>query len=954
MAEYLTGRTRRLIVTGRWQSPIQAVWQCTHEWPVSPNRYATVSESWLETIQIRALGMKVEYWPEGGFGSFPADSMCSVTLTGQYKVNQRITMGEGLSFETVDSGDFTADYPVGDDEVFNLDPAADYTFWADVEEWFEVTDPIGDSDSDGFPNYGGDAVKDGLTGRSVRFFERLQPGGEMGVSVTGLVPLELTRRILSADVSEFGEVVHALDRRGSIHVENATSILTISGIFGDLEVEPDYFKSTSTSTFDATDGFELQLTKGLNESGESYGYCYGTPESEFRWRCAIFAGGEKLEEPFSIEIERKAGTTDFIEVKGTADELWTQSSWEAFCVLDGVAQDSESFNNRCPIRHWLTGESLYANGDQSSDWRMQFRGRKWTAFSVEHLREIVLDDGESLEEWTGDAVVLSLADGAVQVAASEGGSVTREIIPAIVSESYRYLEIRARSLVNDDAPVTISIGGKSWIRSTSDAEVWVTWQLDLCQPETTWIEIDDKDSRFPLDEFGEVEDSENWGVSQIEQIDLFNLLVGETYQIDWIKLVRAGDARLSFLPAFREFRLRQVDESDEVKTGGWSEVDGRIADLPGMRRVGTTYSWDSIADFENSISDLGGWVISAGTAPSDGYHSNALESELLWGAAVLGGEGELSNGVDLVCSSETDILSQALWDSVEVYPGAGDVWSPVGELGSQTALYSGKTLRAQTWGLVLRDSGPRVGANAQLIADDELRGEDLTDNRGWFITKLPGGLEGLDHFIKSGSLSSEVFEPTTRWRHRRVFRELNAAGGVSYDWHLAGIAVRAMITSEGISLAFKDNGPDASYRNQQLDFEANSLAIRWDLGREMNLILVTQHDGQIQERTSTDLGETWSMAETLAVGEVKFPALAVHPDGRRFVYWLEDDSVNGVIRDRSGAVLQTVTAARTGVSEVGLSVGTLDQSGGLVSIELITVEDDSVISSLSTDGETFI
>ncbi|QYK54410.1 MAG: hypothetical protein KF824_05805 [Fimbriimonadaceae bacterium] len=952
MAEYLSGRSRRIIVTGRWQSPIRVEWRCTREWPVAPNRYATFSEAWPESIEVRALGMKVEYWPSSGFGSFPADNACTVTLTGQYTVNQRITLGEGLSFETTDSDSNTTNYTVGDEEIFDFDPQADYSFWADVEEWFEVIDPIEDSDADGFPNCGGDAVKDGISGRSIRFFERLQMDGEMGVSVTGLAPLTLTRTILSGDVSEFGEVDHSLDRRGSIHAENATALLSITGTAAGLDVEPNYMRSTSTASFDATTGFDLELTKGLNESGESYGFCWGVPDIKFKWQGAIFAGSDQLEEPFQIEFERRFGSTDLIDISGSATEEWSQKAFEAFCVLDGSSQDSVSFDNRTPIRHWLTGESLAENRDQVDDWRMQFRGRKWTAFTVEHAEETVLDDGDSLAGWSGENVELSL-DESVRIAVEEGGIAIRTFTPPVASEAYRYLEIEARSLTTEQAPATITIGSKSWIRKTGDAEDWVTWTIDLCQPGTTWVDIDEKESRYPLDEFGEVTDSEHWGVSLIKQIEFSNLLGGETYEIRKIALVRKGEAKLSFLPAFRQFRLRQQEETDELKVGVWSEVDGRIADLPSMRKTGATYSWVSISDLTESLSGLGGWIITPGTLPSDGYHTNGLEAELAWGAGVIADDGSLLNGVDLLCTDAKGIFAQALWDSVEVYPGAGDVWFSSGEFGAETELFSAKILRSQSWGLILGESAPRSGALVQLLLDDELRGEDTTNARGWFTTGLPGGLEGSDHFVKRAGTSTDDFSPITRWRHRWVLHELSVAGSVSYDWHLAGLAARASVTGSGIELAIKNNGFSAEYSHRLLEYVASSLAIRWDLGRELKLILVTEEEGQIKERTSLDLGENWGMAETLATGNVRYPALTIHPDGRRFVYWIEDGAVNGVIRDRSGAVLQSVTEARIDVEESGLAVGTLDQTGGNLAIELITIEGDSVVISLSSDGVEF-
>ncbi|MFM9871992.1 MAG: hypothetical protein ACKVQS_00845 [Fimbriimonadaceae bacterium] len=950
MSFHRSGRTRRLIVEGSWQSPMRVEYRCTREWPEFPNRYATISEKWPEFIEVRSLGMAVKYSALSNFGSWPANTTCTNTTTDFYPISQTVILGEGLSYELSSSGTASFSYSVADMSVFNLDPAAEFTIWADVEEWFEVINPIADSDADGFPDFGGTAVADSITGRGIRFFERLVVDGEIGVSVGGLVPLSLTQVVTQAISDELGDIDYAIDRRGSIFTENDTADLLIPATIAGLEVSSDYFQSTVNSNFDARSGYELILTKGINESEFSYGFSRAVPETEFRWRGDFGVGTAILTDSYDVIFERRLGGSDVLAVSGSRIDGWSQRAWVGFATLDGTTMPSLSFDDRSKIRHWIDPDSMVINGDEAADWRMQFRGKEWLAFTSSHPAMVLLDDGSSVAGWSGSGVTISA--GVSVVVGTDGGSAARTFSPGVVAETYRYLEVEVRSLVGDSVAFGLGVGDKSWVLSTGAAGLWETRRVDLCRPDSVTVDWDEKESRYPLDELGKVVDSVHWGVSLVDSVTFSGLAAGETFEIRAIRLVRDGAAKLSFLPAFRRWDLREVEGSEFVKPLLWSEVDGRISDIYGMSRVGGSSSWQNLTDLSNSLTNFG-WDVSLGLAIGDGYHNNLLEAEHIWGGGFRTGASGVFPGCDRDASSDLAVYAQGLWDEVEVYPTCGDVWSEGGSFSVRTDFYSAKVLRAQAWGLALSDTGVRPGEFVQFMADTEVRGSDASDSRGSFLTDLPGGLESPDHAVVVAGGVSPTFEPKTRMRHRRVYREQASAGAVSFDWHLAGVAVRASVDSSSVRLAIKNNSISATYTTRTLGFSAASLSIRWDVGRKLRLVLVTEEGAEIKERFSDDLGATWSMATTLAVGNVRFPGLFIHPDGRRFVYWIEDESVNGLIRDRSGGILESVTGARSPVMEKGLAVGGLDQMAGRVAIELVTVESDSIVSSLSTDGATF-
>ncbi len=951
MAIYLTGRTRRLVITGLWQAPIQAEYFCTNEWPIFPNRYATISECWPQSIIVRGLGMKAEFVPLSTFGSWPANNVCSNSFSAQYQIQQSVTLGELRSFEQTASAQFTNNYTVSDGATVDIDPSATYAFWADVEECFEVVNPMPESDADGFPDYAGLAVADGLTARSIRFFERLRVGGEMGVSISGLAPVSLTRTIIGADVVEVGAIDYALDRRASIYVKNDLGIVTISGDVDNQTITADYHRSVVDASFDARPGFVLQVERDLNESGTAYGYSRALPETRVRWSCGLAAGSDWLDEPVTVALLRRAGSADSEVVTGRAVRDFDQRCWEAYCELDGVAQDAEAFDDRSAFRTWLPEDSRLALAIDPRDWRMMFRGRRWAPFLLAHA-DTILDDGTSLDGWSNSGGSLSILNG-VRFLAASGSSLVRTFSPPIPTESYRYLRIEGELEASDPRLVDVTIGSKSWTVRLSPGAL--DHELDLCLPSQPNDTEDRQDSRYPLDTNGKVIDGPMWGVSELESLTISGLGTGDALTIKSIELVRKGPARLGSLPSFDRFIPVQDGSAPLGRVGLWSAVDGRISDLLDSGRNGSSPTWRTIADLAAEIPTRGGWIVSNPYDSGDGYHSSNLEAENLLGAGITAEDEILTLQTNAIFGENPGVsLAHALWDQVEIYPGAGNVWTPSGSFGTRTVLAIGKIVRAQAWGLVAQGTQPRSGRTVEFRdAHDELRGSDNTDSRGEFQTGLPGGTHGLNHRISTGSAQTTPFLPFMRFRHRWAIRVDDESGGVAFDWHPSGLSVRASAVGDGVRLAFLSNTKLAIPQEINTQFSAQACAIRFTLGHKLGLILVTAEDGKIVERESNDLGETWSMPVILENSGASFPALAIHPDGRRFTYWIKDGNVQGVVRDQSGSTLATVSAARTAVDESGLAVGTLDRPGGQVDIEILTVESGSLVSSISTDGSTF-
>ena len=953
MAIYRSGRTRRIEVTGNWAAIATAQYVCSGTFPVEPNRFFAVSEGWVESIEARALGAKIAYWPISSFGSWPADPGCSIVLNAQYDTRLSLTFFEGTPFEVTTVLNRSDPYQVGSGTELFLDLATSYRISAEVEEFFEVIDPIEESDADGFPEFSGIARAESVTGRRIRFFERLKVGETMSLQVTGMFSGVESLVVSQAMSDELGDIWHGVDRRGKVVAKGRLASLGISASFAGVTPSSNYSAENASGIFDAINTFFLTLSKSAGQYGTSYGFVAAALPTQLDFKFKRGVGSNLLTDPVVARVQH--GSTPAVLdvlVEGEAEESVVHRQWSAFATLDGQSMPPGGVDEPGEIRAWLTPESLAATGDDPGDRRLQIRGKQWLAATIQHLPEVVIDAGESLTGWSSTGV-LSQDSGAIRVEfAQASGSLTRTFSPALNSEAMRKLRIKLRSRDTSDSALTLTIADKEWEIKTGGLDEWVSREVDLCLPKNLVEEVDEKESRFPLLATGKVKDSAHWGVSEMETLSLGGFPVGR-FEIDEIALVRHSIPKLSILPAAGPWRVRQAGQPTLIKTLLWSEVDGRICDLPGMTRTGNVTSWPSVTQVLGELGTKLGWSVTMGPPGPDDYHSMDREAELLGGGGVLRDLESLKFQVDLAFADPKELSIQALWDEVEVYPQAGDVFgSPYG---GPTVLCWGKLHRAQAWGLLAKgNQSVAAGASVTLESPSGLAGSDTSDSLGRYLTELPGGKPGALHTVKARGRESSEFALFNRARHRRVMHEVVTKGGLSMDVHPAGLAVMATRSNQNqVRLGVKGNQVGLGYRTIETDFTAASLCVRWDRGRRQRIWLVTEELATIKERFSDDFGATWSMATTLASGNVRFPAFVIHPDGTRWTYWLVDGQVNGILRDQSGQILRSFSGVRTGVDESGLALAILERPGGILDFELVTVEDSELVSSFSRDGQNF-
>lgn len=406
-----------------------------------------------------------------------------------------------------------------------------------------------------------------------------------------------------------------------------------------------------------------------------------------------------------------------------------------------------------------------------------------------------------------------------------------------------------------------------------------------------------------------------------------------------------------------------LSQFPDMEAVAWARLEGlEWEEMSLVMGIGMRPLEGRWARFVNAVKDvlagltaLGGWSAAGGVAGPDDYHSADQPGLWLWASGARFTGLGWSYGVDVeVGSSAVPLFAQSLWDEVQVYGGAGNVWSASGDFGGQTLLRSAKHLRAQAWGILAGSSGaPAIGATARLRREDGAdRGSGASDDLGVYRTGLPFGSGGMGHKVEAFGGETPEFEARNRRRHRRVLREVSSGGSVSVDSHATGMSVRAHVGSGG-RVFVATRSAAGVYRTLDSGLTGSTICARFSLDNRLRIWLLVAGPGGLTEYWSDDLGGNWVMSQVVATGDVSHPAMAVHADGRRFIYWVDGGSVDGVVLDRTGQVLSTVSGARTGVTAAGLGAAVSNRPGGLVEVELVTIEDGDVVSSLSTDGLDF-
>lgn len=799
--------------------------------------------------------------PLNAVGTFSA-SVCGCTVSA----------GAGPSDSLVDIACSASNGIVSDSEAtvgvvpgnVTISQSGSWSVSADVEECYEVVGLNPDLvDAEGYPTFGGAAMRDGPVARGIRFFERLRVGGSITATISsGSLTATATSTITVANRREAGYGLSLGVSGGCINEIRSYSISggSVQGGWGG-----GVYSQTETAGVGGKADATVSESAGALSCVLDLDAHNVVPCNDYS---AVGAVGATCDRPQVYELSGRAlrwtDTYDGVlsaHVKETistgsnydsnASGQWagptiTHGAWSASSTLMGVAQPSASGGRAYgSMRIYLTSASLSARGEDARDWRLLIAGKPYPALSVSH-------------------------------------AATTTLVPPMVAEGYRYLRVQHRSVGSSGQSWTLGIGGKTWALTTGGDGAWVTTDLDLCRPSNASATVDAKESRYPLDGVGgRPVDSDYWGVSYVPALTITKpaeVVVGTT------ALVRQGSAaRLSWVPALTPWMSAWTSPADETyhRPHGWSEVDGRVADIPAAFRVDPIGPTDSVShqtidQSRSRLAALGGWSASLYGSWPDDYHTGARDA--WW----LGGGGHVWRGypsgawhseIDHEVDGATTVWASGLWDEVTGYPGIGDAWERADyptTTGLALPIRWSKILRGQAWGLALVDS-----ATAELRRDSDgaNRGAGAADARRFWRTGAPYGQGEVPHRVVVGDAETAAFTVHNRMRHRRV---LGLAAGAA--WHLSSDGRRGWVYGA-------ESVPDVGVRARRFSWRGGDdhtvlavddpLATRAQIGVAPAgyVRLVWEKSNEVRSSRSYDHGQTWESSALIASGTN--PAFAV-------------------------------------------------------------------------------
>jgi hypothetical protein len=227
---------------------------------------------------------------------------------------------------------------------------------------------------------------------------------------------------------------------------------------------------------------------------------------------------------------------------------------------------------------------------------------------------------------------------------------------------------------------------------------------------------------FPINTDPQTQYSFGWGVNFCDAVTISGLPNGSIFTVSDVSLVSEGSSSQSAVTLLEEFLgfvtgWTSPTDITTVQPFLFVEADGKVLDIPALCLVTPTsgstpptWTYYTLAQLVTIASYFCGLTASTLPDPSDGYHGSGLPGLLLAGSESIykWDTHQFVDWVDMPLP-QVAIPAQDLWDEVQIYPGAGLVWTQAGSFGVSTPLRVSKSLRGQATVLVYDSSGAALG-----------------------------------------------------------------------------------------------------------------------------------------------------------------------------------------------------------------------------------------------------
>jgi len=705
---YATGRTRTLTFEGTFSGAMTYSWDgyvdgegYNQNFLLSVDAFCGATLPSIRDFGF-TIGSNVDYY---GTGHSLAGTVVSYDA-------QMGSFGDGSPgthvVGTVDVEPWALDHTSG-----GATESGSYSFSVEVAEYFELADvPVGeDYLEDGYPKWGDDGVAyfRGMPASAIRFYEVVPSGAATNLTVTAP---GIAINISSTTLSEFeilrGHIVSA-SCEGIAQETTLPAGSCYVTVPEGYEYSFDYTGDGVTNHADTDTGAACSYSGvrgSTNQNFVSVNRAYIEP-THYKWDLRNYRYGELTDEALTWKIYDQDEATAAVElsVTGSGTREVTQNREDITVNIsgnktppgpDGVDEHNIDTLSYCNAR--IKGSSLVAIDEDEHNWRTWIHGKQYGAFDLAHSFNYALTSA-STSGWTASG--LTLASGVTLTTTSTSGTVTKAFTTPINSEAYRFLMLKVKSVGSQNVPFKVSIDGRYWnVTTGNDGEVKQVFIDTCCSTDDTWI-TDTCSTRWPVDwDYGEGiaglpnSTTPAWGINSFSEITL-SLPASSQLVVSEISLRRSSFNKASFIPDLGPETLLWTVEDDN-DTYGWTNIyatcDGRCVDLPDQYWVQPTggepywyFVHYTIAQMADLFKTMNGYSVNGVPGGSseididfpDAYHTDERHGFFLGGAGYLAqysGESVTWSVQDQTKLQNTIVQAQALYDWVQVYPGAGDVF----------------------------------------------------------------------------------------------------------------------------------------------------------------------------------------------------------------------------------------------------------------------------------------
>jgi len=940
----------------------------------------------------------------GDFRTVGSDEEVGISISVAAIINSSVVSNQAtFDWQVVPPPPFTSfPVPIATTQLNPINGSIGMTL--EVEEWCLVYALTGaDVDSYGYPQFGGTAADDGLTAHGVQFYELPKTGAILTVTVT-VAGVSATNTALASSlgltnldylVSTVAAAATVADGHGLTQVTTSISVpVTLAGVLlagtdtwtAHDPDNGDGYVTTAGGVTVTSSTVPVSGVKGQAANSSSIDWAR-TPDLNYSYNVRLRSFTNPYPGSLTVDWQSKntlvsgswVPTTQSLTVAPTASATVAQRRQGGVASPNGVDHTITTEAEWCPMRSWIDPAGF--SGEDSRDWRLQFRGFQWPALSLSHASSLEINNCSSPTGWVGGANTSLDATGVVASASGGTGSVSYAVDPTLrIWEAWRYLQITGSCTAA--ATLTVGIAGQTWdlaVGTTSTEH-----RVDLCCATSETETAESKQSRFPIVTPGGFPDAKDptvqyklgWGVDFCDSLTISGIPDGETLTLTDVSLVLApsgGQRAVTFLEPFLSFLTGWTDPSDTtyVQPFALLETDFRVSDWPGLAHVVPTSGPDSyrpftIAEMCGMLRYPKGMAVTQLADPSDTFHASGLEGLRIAGSGSTydWGSSGWTDWLDVDISATKTVPAQDLWDEVIAYPGAGQVWTETGAYGATIPLQVSKYIRGQAWGLDFDLNGLPVSGGlvkAYVTSSGAIVGTANSGALGNYLTGLPYGAGNVDTTTKRYATTTPNAHSTwqNRLRTRTSFRVPRPVlGPRGYDVSYSGLHTRTSGES-GMGdfwIGIAGNGQPRSWVDIDSGVAATWARPRFEDFGQGGAIGVFYGDGTNCYWARTyDQGATW--LDTTSLGAAVLGDYDEGRNGLRWFYQVVGSGPYDIYRTLLDPQLNVVEASTitnlTGVDNAPIAVRESYDSSGSWRIGIYYSTGGSDTFALSSDGLTF-